>query len=66
MFICKDTNEPPIILISNVYYIFNVYNRYYYKGKKGFRENEIAFKDCFDFFNRRFRFTIRTVMMFCC
>jgi len=23
------------ILISNIYYIVNVYNRYYYKGKNG-------------------------------
>jgi len=37
---CKDTYEPYEVLISNVYYMIYVYNRYYYKGKQGCREKE--------------------------
>ena len=38
VWLCVQIHMYHICFISNVYDIFNVYNRYYYKGKMGCRE----------------------------
>jgi len=64
--LCVKKHNYTLILISNIDYVFNVYTRYYYKGKHGYREERIAFKECFYCFNCSFKFTVRKVMLFCC
>jgi len=40
-----------IIPIVNVYYMFNVYVCYIYKGKEGCREKRVTFKNYFKCFH---------------